>query len=113
MTEATSKPKRPSLITLISVLAIYAGILAFYFVFSSGSQNLGLGNTVFYILGGTVFLVCGVGFWLMKKWAVYIYAVFAIINQFVLFLIGRWNIMALLIPVIVVYVGYKHLSKLS
>jgi hypothetical protein len=49
----------------------------------------------------------------MKKWAVYTYAVFAVINQIVLFLMGRWNIVALLIAVIVVYVGYKNLSKMS
>jgi hypothetical protein len=113
MSTVVEKPKRPSSITLISVFGIYGGLLSLYSVFRDGVQGLGLGNTMFFVLGGIIFLVCGVGFWMMKKWAVYTYIVFAIIDQIVLLLIGRWNIMALLIPVIVVFIGYKHLSKMS
>lgn len=113
MANEATKTKRPSAITLISVFGIYTGFLSFYYVFRDGIQQLGFGNTLFIALGGIVFLVCGVGFWLMKKWAVYAYAVFGIIDQVVLLVIGRWNILALLIPVIVVYVGYRNLSKMS
>lgn len=113
MDTVAEKSKRPSSITLISVFGIYTGFLSFYFIFRDGVEKLGLGNTLFFALGGIAFLVCGIGFWLMKKWAVYTYAVFAVINQIVLFLIGRWNIVAVLIAVIVVYVGYKYLSKMS
>ncbi len=113
MTAEATKAKRPSSITLISIFGIYTGFLSLYFIFRDGIQELGLGNTLFFALGGIVFMVCGIGFWLMKKRAVYAYAVFAVIDQIVLLLIGRWNIIALLISVIVVYVGYKHLSKMS
>jgi hypothetical protein len=105
--------ERPSSITLISILGIYGGFLSFYWIFREGMQGLGLGNTVFFGLGGIVSLVCGIGFWLMKKWAIYVYAGFGIINQIVLLLMGRWTMMALLIPAIVVYVGHKHFSKMS
>jgi hypothetical protein len=110
MNTVIEKPKRPSSITLISVFGILNGLLSFWFVFQGAAQ--GLGNTVF-LLGGIVFLVCGIGFWLMKKWAVYTYIVFAIIDQVFLLVIGRWTILALLIPAIVIYVGYKHLSEMS
>jgi len=113
MTSATEKPKRPSLITLVSVFGIYTGLLSFYFIFRDGIQELALGNTLIFALGGIVFLVCGVGFWLMKKWAVYTYAVFAVINQVALLVMERWNIFSLLISAIIVYVGYKHLAKMS
>jgi hypothetical protein len=53
------------------------------------------------------------GLWLMKKWAVYAYAAITIINQIALLLMGRWNLASLLIPAIVLYVGYKNLSKMS
>jgi hypothetical protein len=111
MLQETTKTNRPSSITLISVLAIYATFLSFYFILRGEVQ--GIGNTLFFALGGIIFLVCGIGFWLMKKWAVYVYAMFALIDQIVLLLMGRWTLMALLIPAIVVYVGYKHLSKMS
>jgi hypothetical protein len=113
MTNQVNKTNRPSSITLISVLAILAGLLSFNFLLSVGTQAVGVGNSAFVGLGGIVFLVCGIGFWLMKKWAFYTYTVFAIINQIVLLIMGRWNLMALLIPVVVVYVGYKHLSKMT
>jgi hypothetical protein len=105
--------KRPSSITLISILGILSGLLSFYFVFQNDIQGPSLGKTAFYVLGGIVFLSCGIGFWLMKKWAVYTYLIFAIIDQIFLLVIGRWTLLTLLIPAIVVYVGYKHLSEMS
>jgi hypothetical protein len=113
MRTVAEQPKRPSSITLISVFAIYSGLLSFYFVFRDGVQGLGPGNALFFILGGIIFLACGIGFWMMKRWAVYTYMVFAIIDQIILLLIGRWNLLGLLIPIIVIYVGYRHLSKMS
>jgi hypothetical protein len=105
--------KRPSSITLISIFGILSGFLSFYYVFQNDIRGPSLGNTVFFVLSGIVFLACGIGFWLMKKWAVYTYMVFAVIDQIFLLVFGRWNILALLISAIVIYVGYKHLSEMS
>jgi hypothetical protein len=113
MENAANKIQRPSSITLISVFIIYSGLLGFYFIIRNGIQGLGLGTTLFFAIVSLVFLICGVGFWLMKKWAFYVYTVFAIIDQIVLLVMGRWTIMALLIPAIVIYAGYKQLSKMS
>ena len=109
----TNKPKRPSSITLISIFGIISGLLSFYYVFQNSIQGPSLGNTMVFVLSGIVFLACGIGFWLMKKWAVYTYMVFSVINQIFLLVVGRWNILALLISAIVIYVGYKHLSEMS
>lgn len=106
-------PKRPSSITLISIFGIISGLLSFYYVFQNDIQGPSLGKTVFFVLGGIVFLACGIGFWLMKKWAVYTYIVFAIVDQIFLLATGRWNILGLLISVIVIYIGYRHLSEMS
>jgi len=113
MDNKTTKSKRPSSITLISVLAVYGGVLLFWFIFQAGVRSFGIGNTIFYGFGGIMFIVCGIGFWLMKKWAVNLYAVFAVINQIVLYLTGKWTIMTLVIPAIIVFVGYKNLSKMA
>ena len=112
MAEA-KKTKRPSSITLISVFGIISGLLSFYYLFTGGLKGLDVWNTLSIGFFGVVFMVCGFGFWFMKKWAVYMYTVFAIINQIFLLLVGRWNLMALLISVVVVYIGYKNLSKMS
>ena len=113
MDNVTEKPKRPSSITLISVIGIYGGFLLFYFIINTGVQELDPLNTMFFAFGGIGFFVCGIGFWFMKKWAVYTYAVFAALNQVALLIMGRWNIFSLLISAIVLYVGYKNLSRMS
>jgi hypothetical protein len=108
-----TKTNRPSSITVISVFGIIGGLLGFYYIFTGGIKGLDLWNILFLGLIGVVFFICGIGFWFMKKWAVYVYTVFAIIDQIVLLLMGRWNIMSLLLSALVVYVGYKNLSKMS
>ena len=117
MTTATTKTKRPSSITLISVFEIYGGFLLFYFIFSPGIENFvqehGIGGTIFYGFSGLVLFVSGIGFWLMKKWAVYTLIGLALITQVYLLAVGRWNVFSLLIPAVLIFVGYKHLSKMN
>ena len=117
MTNSITKTKRPSSITLLSVFEIMGGIDLIYFVLSPGIQNYiqnhGVGETMFFAFSGIVLLVSGVGFWLMKKWAVYTVAALAIIAQVYLISVGRWNIFSLLIPMIPIYLGYKHFSKMT
>ena len=112
MNNETPKSKRPSSITLISVFAIFAGILYFYYIFQAGTQALGISNTIVFAISGVVFLVCGIGFWLMKKWAVYLFTVFAVIDQIFLLLTGKWNVMSLVVSAIVVFVGYRNLWRM-
>ncbi len=117
MTTATAKTKRPSSITLISVFEIYGGFLLFWFLFSPGIQNFvqqhGVGETIFYGFSGLVLFVSGIGFWLMKKWAVYILIGLTLISQVYLLAMGRWNVASLLIQAVLIFVGYKHLSKMN
>jgi len=53
-----------------------------------------------------------IGLWKMRKWAVYIYTGFCVINQVVLLAMGAWNILALLIPGIVIAIAFANLSKM-
>jgi hypothetical protein len=54
-----------------------------------------------------------VGLWMMKKWAAYTYTGLVVINQIVLIVMGVWNILALLIPAVVVFFALKNISKMS
>jgi len=86
-------------------------------MFSPGIQNSAQGRsvweTLFFALSGLILLVSGIGFWLMKKWAVYAFIVFAIISQVYLISAGNWNVFSLLILAVPIFVGYKHFSKMS
>jgi hypothetical protein len=50
---------------------------------------------------------------MMKKWAAYTYTGFTVVNQFVLIVMGAWNIMALIIPAIVIFFALKHSPKMT
>ena len=113
MTGETDRSKRPSSITFICVLGFIGAILTVQLVFSSAARQIGSWYPPYLAFSALIGLVCMIGLWLMKKWSVYAYAGLALLNQVVLLVMGRWNIMALLIPAIVIIVGYKHLSKMS
>jgi hypothetical protein len=54
-----------------------------------------------------------VGLWKMKKWSVFLYTLLVAVNQVVLFTMGVWNPFALLIPAIIIAIGFANLSKMS
>lgn len=117
MTDSTTQAKRPSSITLLSVFEIVGGFSLVYFMFSPGIQNSvqdrGVWETLFFAFSGLVLFVSGVGFWLMKRWALYTFVVFAIMSQVYVLAVGRWNVLSLLILAVPIFVGYKHFSKMT
>ncbi|MCK6585143.1 MAG: hypothetical protein HUU11_14790 [Anaerolineales bacterium] len=112
MANETAKVKRPSSITLINLFAIYWGIMIFYYIARAGVQYLGI-LTIFIAIIGVAFLACGIGFWIMKKWAVDLCLILAIVSQVILLLTGTWNILSLGLSAIIVFIGYKNFSKMS
>lgn len=54
-----------------------------------------------------------IGLWKMKKWAAFAYTGFSALNQIVLLAMGVWNIMALIIPGIVVGIALAHINKMD
>jgi len=114
MVTETIEAKRPISITLLSIFLVLGNLLAFYsFIRDDYFQGRGLLEILYIVLAGVVSVACGTGFWLMKKWAVYTYAVLAVIIQVALLVMGRWRLMTLLIPVIVIFFGYRNFSKMS
>lgn len=116
MTETIKEAKvdRPISITLISIFLIAGNLfLAWPLLRGTLLQGRGMAEALYMVLAVVISLVCGIGFWLMKKWAVYTYAALGVIIQIVLLVLGRWNLFSLLLPAIIVYFGYRHLSKMS
>jgi len=48
----------------------------------------------------------------MRRWALYLYTAVFVINQVVLLAMGVWSIMALIIPAIVVGIGFYYFSRM-
>lgn len=113
MDEKTEKAKRPASITIICIIALIGAIYIVPLVFSPKAQQVGPWYPAYLGFSIVIGLVCIAGLWMMKKWAAYTYTAFLILNQFVLFAIGVWSLMALPIPALVIFFVLKHISKYS
>jgi len=64
-------------------------------------------------ISAVIGLVCMIGLWMMKKWSIILYTAFVVVNQLVMLAMGAWNVLALLIPAIVIVVGLSQFSKMD
>ncbi len=110
--EKDIKYVRPTLITLISVWMLASALMTVWFIFKGYGASSPV-NIPLFVVGGTVFLVCGVGFWRMKKWALYLFVVYALLDQVALLLLGRWSIFSLLFFAVLAYIGYRYRSEMT
>ena len=109
----TATAQRPVAITVICILGFIGAALTIPLIFSSTVQSIGSWYPPYLGASAVVGLICMVGLWKMKKWAVFLYTLLVVINQVVLFTMGVWNPFALLIPVIIIAIGFANLSKMT
>jgi hypothetical protein len=112
-TQEFPERNRPTAITVVCVMGFIGAALTIPLTFSSISKQIGSWYPPYLGFSAVVGLICMVGLWNMKKWAAYTYTAFVIMNQIVLFSMGVWNIMALLIPGIVIGIAFTHLRKMN
>ena len=113
MNETAERAQRPTSITVICIIGFIGALITLALVFSSAAQNVGSWYPPYLAFAGLVGLACMVGLWMMKKWAAYAYTGFTLLNQIVLLAMGVWNVMALLIPAIVIFFALKNVPKMS
>jgi hypothetical protein len=99
--------KRPGIITAICVIGFAGALIAIPFIFSDLSKQIGAWYPPYLAFGVVVGLVCMIGLWMMKKWSIIIYTIVFSINQVVLLAFGVWHIFALIIPGIVIAIGFS------
>jgi hypothetical protein len=102
------KNKRPGIITAICVIGFIGAVAAVPLIFSDISKQIGAWYPPYLALSAVVGLVCMIGLWLIKKWSIIVYTAFFCINQVVLLALGGWNIFALIIPGIVIAIGFSQ-----
>ena len=109
----TPTPNRPTVITVICILGFIGAALTIPLIFSNATRSIGSWYPAYLGASAVVGLICMVGLWKMKKWAVFLYTLLAAVNQVVLFSMAVWNPFALLIPVVIIAIGFANLSKMS
>lgn len=99
------KNRRPRIITAICVIGFIGAFATIPMVFSDASRQIGDWYPPYLAFSAVVGLVCMIGLWMMKKWSIIAYTTFCGINQVVLLASGFWNILALILPGIVIAIG--------
>ena len=103
---------RPVAITVICVLSAIGVVLVVPMIFSEVARLIGAWYPPYLALSAVIGAACTVGFWLMRRWALYLYTAGVVINQIVFVTMGVWNIMALIIPAIVVGIGFAYHARM-
>jgi hypothetical protein len=103
---------RPAVITVICVIGFIGALLTVPLIVSDSARNIGAWYPPYLALCALVGIVCMAGLWEMSRWAVFTYTAFGALNQIVLLVMGVWSVRALLIPGIVVAIGFTYLSKM-
>jgi hypothetical protein len=109
----TPGTQRPVAITVICILGFIGAALSIPLIFSSAASSVGGWYPPLLGLSAVVGLICMIGLWKMKKWAVFLYAAMVVVIQIVLFSMHLWTPFSLLFPVIIVAIGFANLSKMS
>ena len=104
---------RPGIITAICIIGFIGALVTVPFIFSDTSEQIGPWYPPYLAFGAIVGLVCMIGLWMMKKWSIIAYTTLFCINQVVLLAMGVWNIFALIIPGIVIAIGFSKYNLME
>jgi hypothetical protein len=108
-----SSTNRPILISAVCLIGFIGAIIIFPTVFTIDSSQRGSWFVLYFALTILVGATSLVGLWQMKKWGLYLYASMALINQIVLTLEGRWDTANVVMPSIVILIGFHYHAKLT
>lgn len=111
-TPSSAPAGRPVAITVLCVLSAIGVLFVIPILFSDVAWAIGAWYPPYLAFTAIVGAACTVGFWMMRRWALYLYTAMVVINQVVLLAMGVWNIMALLIPAIVVGIGFYYHERM-
>jgi len=104
---------RPPAITIICVVGFAGALLSIPMFFSPVGRTIGTWYLPYLFFSVVLGVACMVGLWQMRKWAVYTYTVFMVLNQLVLYSFGIWDIKAVLLPAVVVFFLIRHVAKMT
>lgn len=110
---SSAKPIRPRAITVICGLAFLGLLLSGTLIFSPAAQKIGAWYPPYLALSTIIGAISFIGLWMMKRWSVILYAIFVAVNQVLLLATAHWSFASLLIPLLVVGIGFKYFKDMQ
>ncbi|HXP03204.1 MAG TPA: hypothetical protein VN808_03720 [Stellaceae bacterium] len=111
-TPSAASAGRPIPITILCVLSAIGAVFVIPVIFTDAARSIGAWYPPYLAASAIIGAACTVGFWLMRRWALYLYTAMVVINQIVFLAMGVWTIMALILPAIVVGIGFAYFSRM-
>lgn len=105
--------QRPLLISIMVIIGVAGSILSIPLVMSSYAKQIGVWYQVFLSLGIVFAFISHIGFWLMKKWSVYLYLSFFLVAQIILVSTGLWQVSSVVAPTIVAATVLYYISRMK
>jgi len=105
--------KRPLIITLLVVIGMIGILVSIPLINSFQARNIGAWYP--YFLSTSIFIsfVSHIGFWLMRKWAVYLYIGLIVFAQIILITMNLWTQGSLIEPSIIIAILLSYLSRMK
>jgi hypothetical protein len=107
-----SAQKRPTAITIICVLMAFGSLVAVPLAFSKAAHQVGPWYPPLLLISSILGLVSLVGFWLMRRWAVFLYTGVFVVVQIVMLSLGQASPIGTIIPLIVIASGFIFLKQM-
>jgi uncharacterized integral membrane protein (TIGR00697 family) len=106
--EDTGK-SRPNLITFISILTFSAAQLM---IFRVEAQSMTTGATLYFVINAILILLCTVGLWRMKRWALWGAVALFVLNQALLLIAHSWHVWVLA-PALPLALAFLHYNRMD
>ena len=103
---------RPTAISVICIISVFGMLSILPLIFSDNARKIGAWYPPLLAFSAVLGAVCIVGFWMMRRWAVFTYTALCVFNQIFMISMGRWNPLTLLIPGILIVIGFKYLDRM-
>ena len=104
---------RPLIITVLCLIGFAGGLAAIPMALSQQAETIGRLYPLFLLLSAAGGLVWFAGLWILKRWSVVAYTILAGVSQASLIAIGSWSIAALIIPGIVIAIGFSYYNLME
>ena len=100
------------IITILCILGLVAAAANLPTIFSDRARSVGAWFPPFLALSVIVTLVCMIGLWKMRRWAVFLYTGFAVLVLVLAVTVGCWNLTAQLVRVTVIVIMFSQFGKM-
>ena len=97
--------------SIIIIIGCFLGVINVIISLSFNIGNIEIDN--YFIINNIIALVCIIGIWKMKIWAVFAYISAIVVNQAILMFCNQWNVLQVILPFIVISIALKKIDEMG